>query len=243
VDSVSPSWKLFLHSALPSAAALFALTLLGGCGTTAVSTVRIINVSPGTGAIDSFVGNYQAASNLGYSSATSYVQVSSGGHTVTISPSGQDSTILTKQTVDFYSLNNLTIFAVNPKASISELVFYDNNTEPDPNDFKLRIVHTSPSAGVVDVYVTPPSTSITNVPPTLRNVAYQSASAYLELTAGSYEVRFTVAGTKTVLADTAAVTPAIGDVDTVVIADSPNGGPPYQAYHYVDAQFSNNANN
>lgn len=228
---------------MPRAAACVAVAFLAGCGSTAVSTVRIINLSPQTGAIDSFVSSYQAASALGYSTATSYVQVPSGNHTVTISPSGEDKTILTKSVVNFYSLNNLTIFAVNPKASISELIFYDNNSEPNPGDFKLRIVHTSPSAGVVDVYVTAPSTPIASVPPTLRNVAYQSASQYLQLTAGSSEVRFTTAGTKTVLADTAAFTPDVGDIDTVVIADAPEGGAPYQAYDYVDAQFSNNSNN
>jgi len=242
VASVSSSWKSFSPSALSKAAGVLLVAALSGCGSTAVTTVRIINVSPGTGAIDSFVGDYQAASNLPYGSATSYVQVSSGGHTVTVSPTGQDSTILTKQNIDFYSLNNLTIFVVNPKASIAELPFYDNNDQPDVNDFKLRIVHTSPSAGVVDVYVTVPSTPITNVPATLRNVAYQTASAYLQFAAGSYEVRFTVAGTKTVLADTAALTFAVGDINTIVIADAPAGGTPYQAYRYVDAMFSNNAN-
>jgi Domain of unknown function (DUF4397) len=243
VASIAPFWKKLFGSTAPKAAAVLAAAFLAGCGSTAVSTVRIINLSPGTGAIDSFVSNYQAASNLGYSSATSYVQVSSGNHTVSISPSGQDATILTKQVIDFYSLNNLTIFAVNPKASVAELVFYDNNSEPNPDDFKLRIVHTSPSSGVVDVYVTAPSTPITNVPATLRNVSYQAASEYLQFAAGSYDVRFTTAGTKTVLADTAAFTPQIGDIYTVVIADAPAGGPPYQAYTYVDAQFSNNSKN
>ncbi len=233
-------WKGILPSALPKGAVLVLAGLLAGCGSTAVTTVRVINLSPGTGAIDSFVSDYQAASNLGYSSATSYVQVSSGSHTVTISPSGQDKTILAQQKIDFYSLNNLTIFAVNPKASITPLIFYDNNAAPDANDFKLRIVHASPSSGVVDVYVTVPSTPITDVPATLRNVDYQTASAYLQFAAGSYEVRFTAAGTKTVLADTAALTFAVGDINTVVIADAPAGGAPYQAYRYVDAEFSNN---
>lgn len=224
-------------------AAIVSLGLLSGCGSTGVAVVRIIQVSPGTGAIDTFVSNTQVASALTYSNATSYVQVSDGSHTVELTPSGQDNTSLYKQVVAIYANTYLTIFAVNPKSSISELVLTDNNTQPDTGDFKLRVVGVSPSANPVDVYVTAPSTSITNVPATFRNLSYQTAENYLQLPAGSSEVRFTNAGTKTVIADTAAFTPAVGDIDTVALADAPGGGAPYQAYVYVDAEWSNNTIN
>jgi hypothetical protein len=217
--------------------------LLSGCGSTGVAILRIIQVSPGTGSIDAFVSNTQVASALTYSNATSYVQVADGSHTVELTKAGQDNTSLYKQVVAIYANTYLTIFAVNPSTSISELVLTDNNTQPDSGDFKLRIVQVSPGAGVVDVYVTAPSSSITNIPATFRNLSYQTAETYLQLTAGSYEVRFTNAGTKTVIADTAAFTPAVGDIDTVALADSPGGGAPYQAYDYVDAEWSNNTIN
>jgi hypothetical protein len=222
-------------------AAAGGLAMLAGCGSTGVAVVRIIQVSPGTGSIDAFVSDLQVANALTYGTATSYVQISDGSHTVALSPAGQDKTTLYKQVVAVYANTYLTIFAVNPSSSIAELVLTDNDTAPDTGDFKLRIVNVSPSApGPVDVYVTAPSTSITDVPATFRNVSYQTAETYLQLPAGSYEVRFTTAGTKTVIADTAAFTPAVGDIDTVALADAPGGGAPFQAYDYVDATFSNN---
>jgi hypothetical protein len=216
------------------------LALLAGCGSSGVAVVRIIHVAPGTGSIDAFVSDTQVATTLTYGSATQYISVPDGSHTVELTAAGQDNTSLYKQVVAVYANTYLTIFAVNPAASISELVLTDNDTQPDSGDFKLRVVHVSPSANPVDVYVTAPSTSITNVPATFRNLPYQTAEAYLQLGAGSYEVRFTNAGTKTVIADTAAFTPNVGDIYTVALADAPVGGTPYQAYVYTDAEFSNN---
>jgi hypothetical protein len=223
---------------------LAACGLLSGCGSTGVATVRTIELSPNTGAIDSFVSNTQVGVNLPYGTASTYTQVSDGNHTVEITPAGRDDTSLVKQTVDIYPNTNLTVIAVNPASSIAELVLTDNNTEPNTGDYKLRIVNASPSTAstAVDVYVTTPSVPITDVPPTFTNVTYQTAEAYLQLTAGSYQVRFTSPGTKTVLATTSAITPNAGDIDTVALADSPTGGSPLQAYEYTDATFSNNAN-
>lgn len=222
--------------------AVLSLGCLAGCGASGVATVRTIQLSPGTGSIDAFSSNTQIAAALPYGSASSYAQVSSSSHTVALTPAGQDKTILYKQVVEFFTNTNSTLIAVNPASSIAEYVLTDDNTQPDPGDFKLRMVHASPSAGVVDVYVTLPSVDITTVPATFRNLSYQSSEAYLQLTAGSYETRFTVAGTKTVIADTAAVTYAVGNISTVALADAPSGGAPYQAYNYTDATFANNAN-
>jgi hypothetical protein len=222
--------------------AVLGLCGMAGCGGSGVATVRTIQLSPGTGAIDAFSSNTLIASNLPYGSASSYAQIGSGSHTVAITPTGQDKTTLFKQVVDFFSNTNSTVIAVNPAATIGEYVLTDDNSQPDPGDYALRIVHASPNAGVVDVYVTPPSTDITKVPATFRNLSYQTAQGYLEQPAGSYEIRFTPAGSKMVIADTAAVTYAVGNVSTVALADAPTGGAPYQAYFYIDASFANNAN-
>jgi hypothetical protein len=214
---------------------------LVGCGASGVATVRTIQLSPGTASVDAFASDTLIASAVPYGSASTYAQISTGSHTVSISPAGQDKTTLFKQVVDFFTNTNSTVIVVNPATSISEYVLTDDNAEPDTGDFSLRVVHASPSAGVVDVYVTAPSTDITNVLPTFRNMSYQTFNGYLELPGGSYETTFTIAGTKTILANTAAVTYAVGNVSTVALADAPTGGAPYQAYDYVDATWSNNA--
>lgn len=220
------------------------IALLAGCGSSGVALVRFIQLSPGTGSIDGFVSNTQVAVTLPYGSASNYVQVGAGNHTVLIAPAGQDNTTLTKQVVDLLSNSNLTIVAVNPGAGIAELVLTDNNAQPNAGDYKLRILNASPTTAStgVDVYVTAPSVPLTGIPPTFTNVAYQTAENYLQLPAASYQVRFTSPGTTTVIAQTNAITPNAGDIDTVALADAPSGGPPLQAYEYTDAMYSNNNN-
>jgi Domain of unknown function (DUF4397) len=217
---------------------------LVGCGASGVATVRTIQLSPGTASVDAFASDTLIASAVPYGSASTYAQISTGSHTVSISPAGQDKTTLFKQVVDFFNGTNSTVFVVNPATSLSEYVVTDDNDEPDSGDCTLRIVHASPSAGPVDVYIVPPGTDIngSGIVPQFQNMVYQSFNGYLELPGGSYQIIFTVAGNKAmILAHTPAVTYAIGDVSTVVLADAPTGGAPYQAYDYTDATWSNNA--
>jgi hypothetical protein len=232
------------HRLFAYAAAASVLFLLAGCGATGVATVRVIQLSPGTASIDAFASNTQVAVNLPYANASTYTQVSDGEHTVELTPAGEDNVKLYSQVVDVFANTNLTVIAVNPVAGIGELVLTDNNEQPDANDFKLRIVNASPTTANtgVDVYVTAPSIPLTaSIPATFKNLAYATAETYLELPAGSYQVRFTTPGTQTVVATGTAFTPNVGDIYTVALADSPSGGAPLQVYPYTDATFSTNA--
>jgi hypothetical protein len=223
-------------------AAGLALGCLAGCGASGVATVRTIQLSPGTASVDAFASDTLIASAVPYGSASTYAQISVGSHTVSISPAGQDKTTLFKQVVDFFNGTNSTVFVVNPATSISEYVVTDDNDQPNPGDCTVRIVHVSPSAGPVDVYVELPTVDIgsSTVEPTYRNMTYQTENGYLQTPGGSYITYFTTPGTKNIIADTSAVTYAIGDVSTVVLADAPTGGAPYQAYNYTDAVWANN---
>ncbi|MEP6502070.1 MAG: DUF4397 domain-containing protein [Betaproteobacteria bacterium] len=83
----------------------------------------------------------------------------------------------------------------------------------DPYDFALgtdkarvRIVNASSAAGTVDVYLSAVGADIASLAPTLSAVAYEGASPAsgsnsYTLSAGSYELRLTAAGSKTVLFD------------------------------------------
>lgn len=223
---------------LAATLALTSLAGLAGCGANGVADVRVINLSPQNGAIDAFSSQQQIGSSIAYGTATSYAQVSAEGHTIAITPASMDNDILTKQKVSFTNLTYTTVIAVNPGSSIAELVLNDINNAPNPNDFALRLVNVSPSSGAVDFYVTTPSVPITGIPPTLSDVPYLTAEPYLQLLAGSYEIRVTPTGTKTVISDSGALTFGVGTVYSVLLGDSPNGGAPYQLYVYQDANFT-----
>ena len=124
--------------------------------------------------------------------------------------------------------------AANKVASIEPLVLADDNTAPASGKVKVRIVHGAPSAPAVDVYVTAPGASLTSATPTLSKVPFKGVSAYLPVDAGSYQVRVTVAGTKTVAIDSGKVDLAAGQIRTIVAVDNAGGGSPFGAVILAD---------
>ena len=118
-----------------------------------------------------------------------------------------------------------TVIAVGG-TTVSALVLTDNNTAPAAGSIKLRAVNAATVAGNVDVYITAPGASIATIAPTFANLAPRAASGYLERTAGAIQIRFTTAGTKTVVRDVALGTVASGAIRTVVLLEAAAGGSP-----------------
>ncbi len=88
----------------------------------------------------------------------------------------------------------------------------------------VRIIHGSTQAGNVDVYVLPGSqTLIGNSDPVLTNVAFESATDYLPVAAGTYNVVVTSAGSGTPLIQQNGVALAAGGVYTVIARDGKTG--------------------
>ena len=86
----------------------------------------------------------------------------------------------------------------------------------------------------MDIYVTAPAANLATTAPTLTNVPFRAASSYLEVPAGTYRVRITPAGTKTVAIDVNDVALAAGQVRTAVAVDAPGGGAPLGAILLAD---------
>jgi hypothetical protein len=119
-----------------------------------------------------------------------------------------------------------SVFAAGTLATIAPYVLTDDN-RPVATAAKVRIVHTAPSAGNVDIYVTEPGADITNVAPAFAGVPFRAETGYVSLAGGSYDVTVTVAGTKTAAIGPAAITVADGSVYTAAARDATGGGPPF----------------
>ena len=118
-----------------------------------------------------------------------------------------------------------TVLAVGSPTTTA-VVLTDNNTAPAAGNVKVRAVNAAPAAGNVDVYVTAPGADISAIAPTFAGVAPRAASGYLERAAGAIQVRFTTAGTKTVVRDVSLGTVAAGAIRTVVLLERVIGGTP-----------------
>jgi len=219
--------KLLLLAAMAS----FLFTI--GCGSDAPARLRVVHASPDAPNVDVYVDSNVVAQNVPYATASQYLDASSGTHTIKITPAGS-TTAVTSLSQNFSSKTDYTALAVGDVSNISILALQDDNTAPASGQIKLRVVHASPSAGPVDIYVTAPGTDINTETPTLTNVPFKGVSQYLAVPAGSYEVRVTPTGTKIVAIDSGTVALSAGQIRTAVALDAAGGGTPLQAIVLAD---------
>ena len=211
------------------ALALSATLFTTGCGNDAKARVRVVHASPDAPNVDVLLDGKAVLTNVAYKTASSYLTIKAGSHTAKVNVAGTQDTRITESGV-FAGKSDTTILAVDKVANIAGLVLTDNNTPPTSGNVKVRVIHASPSAGNVDVYVTAPGGALTT--PTLANVAFKAASAYLSVPAGSYQVRVFPAGgdtTKTPVIDSGTVALTAGQIRTVVALDADATGTSFTA--------------
>jgi len=200
------------------------------CGDSGHASLRVVHASPDAPNVDVVVDGKTVLTNVAYEAASNYLTVDAGSRHIQIRPTGTTTNVI-DATVKLTKKNYYTVLAVGKVAdsSLSALELTDDHSAPSPGQIKLRLVHASPTAGAVDIYVEAPGTDITTVSPTLTNVPFKAASDYLSVAAGSYEVYITPTGTKTVAIDSGALTLTAGQVRTAVALDAPGGGTPLTA--------------
>ncbi len=131
-----------------------------------------------------------------------------------------------------YSLDyntDYTILAVGTVAGIDDLVIANPSDERlTPGNFFAQVVHASPSAPAVDVYVTAFNADLTAASPVnMAPLAFTDFTPRLEVPAGDYQLRVTLAGDPTtVVYDSGEITLAegadllIAAVENVGLGDS-----------------------
>jgi len=215
---------------------LFALALLSGfalltagCGDDDHrAQLRVVHASPDAPNVDVLVDSKIVLTDVPYEAASKYLTVKAGSRKIEVRATGGSADVISAS-APLTTNKAYTVLAVDFLANITPLILTDDNTPPSSGQIKLRLVHASPSAGPVDIYVEPPGTDINTVSPTLTNVPFKAASDYLAVAAGSYEVFITPTGSKTVAIDSGSITIAAGAIRTAVALDAPGGGTPLTA--------------
>ena len=202
-------------------------------GPVTTAQLRVVHASPDAPNVDVLVDNAAVLTNVAYKAASSYLEVPSGSRNLKVRATGT-STVVIDQNGTLAQNSFYTVLATGRVASIAPVVLTDDQTSPASGSVRLRLVHASPTAGNVDIYVTAPTADIATATPTLTNVAFRAASNYLEVPAGTYRVRITPAGTKTVAIDANNVALVAGQVRTAVAVDAAGGGAPLGAILLAD---------
>jgi len=198
-----------------------------GCGDSGHAQLRVVHASPDAPNVDVLVDGKTVLTNVAYETASNYLTVGAGSRKIEVRATGTSQDVISA-TVSLSRNKYYTVLAVDKLANITPLVLTDDNTPPASGQIKLRLVHASPTAGPVDIYVEAPGAGVTGSP-TLTNVAFKTASSYLAVPAGSYEVYFTPTGTKTVALDSGSLSLSAGQIRTAVALDAPGGGTPLTA--------------
>jgi hypothetical protein len=216
----------FFKSTYLPVVALLGVTLLStGCGDDGRSRLRVVHASADAPNVDVLLESKTVLKDVAFKRESGYLSVSDGSRRVRVRPTGGTQDVIDAQ-VKLADRKDYTVIAVGPVASIEPLLLTDDNVPPSAGNVKLRLVHASPTAGPVDIYVTAPGDDINAATPTLTTVPFKAASEYLSVPASDYRVRITPAGTKTVAIDTGSLTLSAGQIRTGIAVDGPGGGLP-----------------
>jgi len=210
------------------------LLVLDGSGSDVVldantpADVRVVHNSPDAPAVDVIVNDdtaNPAVVGLPFPEFTGYLNIPPGDYNFKVTATGNPGAVVIDQDASLEGGVASTVMAVNFLNSIEPLVLEDDNRSV-ATEARVRIVHGSPSAGPVDIYVTAPGNDINLVEPNFANVPFKANTGYVSLAGGAYTVTVTPTGTKTAAIGPVNVTIENGVVYTAVARDNVGGGLP-----------------
>lgn len=189
--------------------------------------IRVVHAVPDAPAVDVIANNaLNLFDGVAFPDVTAYLSVDANTYLIDVAVDSDNSIVaiddaqITLEKGKFY-----TAFANSELATIG-LDLVTDMPRPIATAAKVRIFHAAPSAGNVDIYVTPDG-DIANVEPAFAGVAFTtpmlSETGYVELAAGDYIVTVTAAGTKTVAIETGILGLEVNKVYTAIAIDSDNG--------------------
>lgn len=181
--------------------------------------LRVGHLSPDTPEVDIVVDGEIFLGNVPFPAVTDIGALPAGTYNVAVQPSIAPGTFpIGPVDLELEAGTWYTVLAVDFLDSIEPLILTDD-ARPLATSAKVRIVHASPTAQDVDIYVVAPGTDINTVAPTLTAVPFKANTGYIALPEGDYEVTVTPTGTKTSAIGPAAISVANGGVYTAIARD------------------------
>ncbi len=184
--------------------------------------LRVVHASADAPNVDVSVNSGVVLPNVPFGVGSDYLTVLSDTYNIDVSAAGTSTSVINADlTLD--ARTDYTVAAVNMLNNIEPLILVDNNIPPADGNVKVRLVHAAPSAGLVDIYITAPGADISTLDPTISDFEFKTNTGYLEVPAGTYQVRITLAKTKTVAIDTGALPLSNGQIRTALAVDPAPG--------------------
>ena len=196
----------------------------------ATAAVRVAHFAPDAPALDVYIGGERVLSNVSFGTVSNYLRLPDGRATVKVVPTGAPAGNqgLVEANVTVAGGQAYTIAATGQVATIQGTVFSDSLRTPAAGKAKVRLVHTSPNAPAVDV-------AVAGGPVLFRNISFRSASDYIEVDAGTYNLEVRPAGQTVVALAVPGVSLQAGVTYTVFGLGLLQGQPAFRAQAVVDA--------
>ncbi len=157
--------------------------------------VRVLHASPDAPAVDVFLDDtaVSALTNVPFGIISGYLEIPAGAHNVKVYATGTTTGAVINADVTVAAGKMYTIAATGAVASITAQVIEDAPS-PSCSTAQVRVIHFSADAPAVDVATTgaAPADAV------VKSLAYPTASGYLNLPGGSYDLEVRLAGTTTV---------------------------------------------
>jgi len=225
------------------AAAPISLAVLTGSGSIEIldaatpADLRVLHASPDAPPVNIVANDGFAlplVRDLAFTEFAGPLDITAGDYNVKVTAADNAGSIVIDADVSLAAGQSYDVLAVGPLATIEPLVL---NDDPRPVSLfaKVRIVHASPTAQDVDIYLTAPGADIATLEPALASVPFKANTGYLEILEGSYDVTVTPAGSKTPAIGPATFSFVNGEVVTVVARDATGGGTPLDVIVVADA--------
>lgn len=223
LESTGPATSPIKLLAVPPSGAAFQLL-----DRATPARVRVIHASPDAPSVQVIANNNfgtPLVPSLSFPNATPFVSVPAATYNVKVTPVGNNGVIAINADLPVAAGREYSVYAVGRLASITPLVLNDDRRRV-ATQARVRILHASPSAGPVDLYVLAPGTALANATPAFTNVPFKADTGYVSLNQGTYEVSVTPTGSKTAAIGPLAITVVNNGVYTVAARDAAGGGLP-----------------
>jgi hypothetical protein len=207
------------------------LSVLDGNGSSEIldaatpADLRVVHASPDAPPVDVVVNDDFAnplVADLGYPDFTPFVSVPPATYNVKVTDSATQTVVPIDADLDLVAGTRYTVLAVANLAALEPLVETDDARRV-ATYAKVRIIHASPTAQAVDIYVTAPGGDINTAAPTLTAVPFKANTGFLALPEGSYDVTVTPTGTKNAAIGPATISVENGGIYTAVARDAEGG--------------------
>lgn len=187
------------------------------------TTLRIIHASPDAPVVNVYANDAVLAGleNVDYQVGSADIVVDEGDYAVRVEavvPGGNIDVI--EATLTLAGDTTYNVFAVDTVADgVEALIVSNADTAVTAGSARVQVVHAAPNAPAVDIYVTAPAADLASEQP-VATADYKDFTGQLEVPAGDYQIRITLAGMTDVVYDSGTVN--LPDGADLVIAATQN---------------------